>query len=85
METVALPNGYENNINSGDNEYNTNQLNKDIGSNNGINASNLSKENNFPELAYKTVVEELIANNYDDNSLTLSVASRDVPGGIVNV
>ncbi|MBR3254987.1 MAG: MBL fold metallo-hydrolase [Clostridia bacterium] len=45
----------------------------------------LSKENNFPELAYKTVVEELISNNYDENSLNLSVASRDVPGNIVEV
>jgi len=45
----------------------------------------LSKENNFPELAYKTVVEELISSNYDENSLTLSVASRDVPGNIVEI
>lgn len=45
----------------------------------------LSKENNFPELAYKTVVEELIANNYDENSLHLSVASRDIPGNIIEV
>ena len=45
----------------------------------------LSKENNFPELAYKTVVDELISNNYDENSLSLSVASRDVPGNIINI
>ena len=45
----------------------------------------LSKENNFPELAYKTVVEELIANNYNENSLSLSVASRDLPGNIIQV
>ena len=37
----------------------------------------LSKESNFPELAYKTVVDELICNNYNENSLTLSVAKRD--------
>ena len=37
----------------------------------------LSKESNFPELAYKTVVDELICNNYYENSLTLSVAKRD--------
>ncbi len=37
----------------------------------------LSKESNFPELAYKTVVEELISNNYNENSLLLSIASRD--------
>ena len=45
----------------------------------------LSKENNFPELAYKTVVEELMANNYNENSLSLSVASRDVPGNIIEI
>ena len=45
----------------------------------------LSKENNFPELAYKSVVEELIANNYNENSLSLSVASRDVPGKIIKI
>ena len=37
----------------------------------------LSKESNFPELAYKTVVEELISSNYNANSLRLSIASRD--------
>ncbi len=37
----------------------------------------LSKESNFPELAYKTVVEQLIANNYNENSLLLSIAGRD--------
>ena len=45
----------------------------------------LSKENNFPELAYKTVVEELIASNYNENSLNLSVANRDIPGKIIKI
>lgn len=45
----------------------------------------LSKENNFPELAYKTVVEELITSNYNENSLKLSVASRDIPGNIIKI
>ena len=40
----------------------------------------LSKESNFPELAYKTVIDEVISSNYDENSLKLSVASRDIPG-----
>lgn len=41
----------------------------------------LSKESNFPELAYKTVVEEIISNsNYNENSIRLNVASRDIPG-----
>ena len=41
----------------------------------------LSKESNFPELAYKTVIDDIISNsNYNENSLKLNVASRDVPG-----
>ena len=40
----------------------------------------LSKESNFPELAYKTVIDEVISSNYNENSLKLSVASRDIPG-----
>ena len=36
----------------------------------------LSKENNFPELAYKTVMEEIIENNYPEKSIQLSVATR---------
>lgn len=36
----------------------------------------LSKENNFPELAYKTVMEEIIYNNHTENSINLSVATR---------
>ena len=45
----------------------------------------LSKESNFPELAYQTVIDELISNNYNENSLNLSVASRDKHGKIINI
>ena len=45
----------------------------------------LSKENNFPELAYKTVAEQLMNNNSDINTIKLSVASRNTPGKIVNL
>ena len=41
----------------------------------------LSKENNFPELAYKTVIEELMSNN--NSSIKLSVASRNTPGNFI--
>lgn len=37
----------------------------------------LSKENNFPELAYQTVINELSCNNIDCSNFNLSVASRD--------
>ena len=45
----------------------------------------LSKESNFPELAYQTVVDELISKNYNENSLSLSVASRDCHSKIINI
>lgn len=45
----------------------------------------LSKENNFPELAYKTVVEELMQNNVLENGLQLSVAKRYGASPIIDV
>ena len=46
----------------------------------------LSKENNFPELAYQTVIDELITNDYFKNdSLNLSVASRSEHSKLINI
>ncbi len=45
----------------------------------------LSKESNFPELAYKTVVEELMASRHHENSLALSVAKRDTSSKVVSL
>lgn len=45
----------------------------------------LSKESNFPELAYQTVLDELISNNYDENSLELSVAKRDAISKLIKL
>lgn len=45
----------------------------------------LSKENNFPELAYKTVVEELQKQNYLENTICLNVAPRDLPSSMFQV
>ncbi len=45
----------------------------------------LSKENNFPELAYKTVVDELFLNNFDENNIKIGVASRSNPSNIINL
>ncbi len=46
----------------------------------------LSKNSNFPELAYQTVMDELIASNSNlDGSLQLSVASRDVHSKLINI
>ena len=36
----------------------------------------LSKESNFPELAYQTVVDELISNGTNMDNFNLSIASR---------
>ncbi|MBE5805583.1 MAG: MBL fold metallo-hydrolase [Clostridiales bacterium] len=45
----------------------------------------LSKENNFPELAYKTVVEELLNNNISDSSIKISVATRFKHSSIIEI
>lgn len=45
----------------------------------------LSKENNFPELAYKTVVEELQKQKFPENCISLNVAPRDLPSTLFQV
>lgn len=45
----------------------------------------LSKENNFPELAYKTVVEELIKKDFNEDSINISIASRTKPSKLFNI
>lgn len=45
----------------------------------------LSKENNFPELAYKTVMEQIVENNLSENSITLNVANRIAPSPFIKV
>ena len=45
----------------------------------------LSKENNFPELAYKTVMEEIMYNTKSENTINLSVATRFTPTPFINI
>lgn len=45
----------------------------------------LSKENNFPELAYKTVMDEIIFDNNTENTINLSVATRFEPTPLVAI
>ncbi len=45
----------------------------------------LSKESNFPELAYQTVVDEIISSGTDVSKLNLSVASRDKVGDLIHI
>jgi phosphoribosyl 1,2-cyclic phosphodiesterase len=52
----------------------------------GAMLGHLSKESNFPELAYQTVVDEIISNNsFEIDSISLSVASRDVHSKLINI
>ena len=45
----------------------------------------LSKENNFPELAYKTVMEELLLNNHHETNINISVATRYDPTPLIDI
>ena len=45
----------------------------------------LSKESNFPELAYKSVVNELMQNGIRIKDIELSVADRLFPSKVVNI
>lgn len=45
----------------------------------------LSRENNFPELAYKTVVEQLFENNINETNISLNVAKRFETSPIIDV
>ncbi len=45
----------------------------------------LSKESNFPELAYQTVVDEMINSGNDVSKINLSVASRDHASNLIHI
>jgi len=45
----------------------------------------LSKESNFPELAHKSVINEMIRNGIKENDIELNVANRLYPSKIVNI
>lgn len=45
----------------------------------------LSKENNFPELAYKSVCEEIANSNCDLSNINLNIASRYEPSNFFEV
>lgn len=45
----------------------------------------LSKENNFPELAIKTVLDELSNQNIPHEKISLEVASRDFPSKLIKI
>ncbi len=45
----------------------------------------LSKESNFPELAYNTTVNEILSTGINLESFNLTVASRDLPGRLITI
>ena len=45
----------------------------------------LSKESNFPELAYQTVFQEIINSNYTQKDILLNVASRTNPSNLIKI
>ena len=45
----------------------------------------LSKESNSPELAYQTVVNEILSSGTNIDNFNLSVASRDFPGKLITI
>lgn len=45
----------------------------------------LSEQNNFPELAYQTVMNSIISSNVDLNKLRLSVADRYKPNDLLDI
>ena len=77
---IAGPNGHLPNKEAGD------TISKLIDSGlKSVMLGHLSKENNFPELAHQTVLDELISNNYTKNSVNLYVASRYEPSALLDV
>lgn len=79
-ERIAGPNGHLPNIEAGKTiSYLMNSgLDK-------VMLGHLSKENNFPELAYKTVVDELIENKLNENDISINVANRCTPSPIIDL
>ena len=79
-QRIAGPKGHLSNQNSGD------LISSLIKSGlTNVMLGHLSKENNFPELAYKTVVEQIIENHFDENDVKVGVAKRDGPSKQIEI
>ena len=79
-QRIAGPDGHLSNYNSGD--LVSKLMKTGLSS---VMLGHLSKENNFPELAYKTVVEEIIINHHDENDIKVGIAKRDGPSGLIDI
>lgn len=79
-QRIAGPNGHLSNQEAGQTIINL--LSSGV---NNIMLGHLSKQTNFPELAYKTVMDEIIESKVNANDLILNVANRDKPSNIINI
>lgn len=79
-QRIAGPDGHLSNYNSG--QIVSSLIKTGLSS---VMLGHLSKENNFPELAYKTVVEEVINNHYDESTIQVGIAKRDGPSKIIEI
>lgn len=52
---------------------------------NKVMLGHLSKENNFPELAYSTVLEEIKNSGFSKNNVHIEVASRNNPSNLMKI
>lgn len=77
---IAGPNGHLSNVVAGE------TISKLIPTGlHSVMLGHLSKENNFPELAYKTVMEKIVENNFSERSIALNVADRSVPSQMIKI
>lgn len=51
---------------------------------NSVMLGHLSKENNFPELAYQTVANE-VSHNHNVSDINIMVANRNCPSGFIDI
>ena len=79
-QRIAGPNGHLSNNSAG--ALISNLMKSGL---NNVMLGHLSKENNFPELAYSTVMEELISNGADESSIHIDVAKRNLPSTLINI
>lgn len=50
-----------------------------------VTLGHLSKENNFPDLAYKTLLNELKNNNYPSDIIDITIATRSEPTKVIHI
>ena len=79
-QRIAGPNGHLSNNSAG--TLISNLMKSGL---NNVMLGHLSKENNFPELAYSTVVEELINSGADESSIHIDIAQRNLPSRLINI